>query len=257
MSGNGAGPSQDPEAELLRALRSAVEATVEREPMVAILFSGGLDSTLLAWLLPPGVEAKLVAVGTSDAADLIAARDAAAQIHRPVDLHRLSRDEVLDAWTKWAGELGALREPGRSVGLALALATAAAPPGPVLCGQGADELFYGYAHFRSLGDEAARRRSTEDLERLETSDWPRALRIGRTLGRELRAPYLDPGVRAAARRFPPPGPSDPPKFALRHAAARAGLPAALVDRPKRALQYGSGVAKLLARSVREPPAPLG
>jgi asparagine synthase (glutamine-hydrolysing) len=238
------------DARLLRALSDATAEACRGAGRVALLFSGGLDSSLLAWLVPPGVPALLVAVGVEGATDLGAANDAAARTRGRVDPHILTLEDVLAGEERWRSELSDLREPARSVTMAFALATAAAPAGPVLCGQGADELFYGYAHFRGLSDADARRRAAEDLRSLDGTDWPREVRIGRSMGRDLRAPYLDPRVREAAARFGPPGPQDPPKVALRRAAALAGLPRVLVDRPKRALQYGSGVARLVERMVR-------
>jgi asparagine synthase (glutamine-hydrolysing) len=239
-----------PEAPLLGALTAAVAEAAGGTAELAVLFSGGLDSSLLAWLVPAGVRVVLVAVGTETAPDLVAAREGAALLGRSVEVHVLRDEDIQAAWVRWGPELAGLREPARSVSLAFAMATEAAPPGRVLCGQGADELFYGYAHFRALGDEPARHRSQSDLRILEDRDWPRALRIGRSIGRELRAPYLDPRVRALASDFPVPVPGEPPKITLRRVASIAGLPPALVERPKRALQYGSGVARRVERIVR-------
>jgi len=238
------------DALLLRAISDATAEACRGAERVALLFSGGLDSSLLAWLVPPNVPTLLVVVGVEGAIDLAAAHDAAARIRGRLDAHVLTPEEVLVGERRWRAELTDLHEPARSVTLAFALATAAAPTGPVLCGQGADELFYGYAHFRGLSDADARRRSLEDLRMLDGYDWPREVRIGESMGRHLRAPYLDPRVRAAAGRFDSPGPHDPPKVALRRAAALSGLPRVLVDRPKRALQYGSGVARLVERRAR-------
>lgn len=240
-------------ATLLGVLTTAVRDALANADHATLLFSGGLDSALLAWLAPASVPLTLVTVGTPGAPDLAAARDAAQQMGREVEVHVLTPAEILDAWDRGRDELHGLREPIRSVALAFALATEAARPGRVLCGQGADELFYGYAHLQGLSPEAARQRARDDLDRLVGTDWPRALRMGDARGRALSAPYLDPRVREIAARFAPPAFGEPPKIALRRAAAVAGLPPALVDRPKRALQYGSGVAKVLARSRPEEP----
>ena len=213
------------------------------------LFSGGLDSALVAWLVPVPQRVRLVSIGVEGAADLAAAREGARQMRRNVETRVRSVPVILEGYRRWQGELDPLREPARSVTLAFALATEAAPAGLVLCGQGADELFYGYAHFRGLSEDDARRRAVEDLADLETAAWPRAVRIGKAMGRTLRAPYLDPRVGAAAAAFPPPRAGEPAKAALRRAATLAGLPTSLVERPKRALQDGSGVSKVLARGL--------
>jgi asparagine synthase (glutamine-hydrolysing) len=256
MGGNtDGGPVGAPE--LLRALSASVADSVRAAGPISLLFSGGLDSSLIAWLLPPDSAVALVAVGVEGAADLAAAQDAAERLHRPLKIHLLRRDDIRAAWSRLHEEVGHLREPARSVAIAFAMATEAAEPGTVLCGQGADELFYGYAHFRGLPEGETRRRAVEDLARLTDHDWPRALRIGRRVGRDLRAPYLDARVRTAATGLAPPGPAEVPKIALRQAAALAGLPTVLVDRPKRALQYGSGVARVVATLTGDAARPPG
>ncbi len=169
-------PPQSPEVALLEALRAAIESAVRDEDgPVTVLFSGGLDSALVAWLVPVPQRVRLVAIGVEGAADLAAAREGARQMRRNVETRVLSVPGILEGYRRWQGELDPLREPARSVTLAFALATEAAPAGLVLCGQGADELFYGYAHFRGLSEDDARRRAVEDLADLETAAWPRAV----------------------------------------------------------------------------------
>jgi asparagine synthetase B (glutamine-hydrolysing) len=133
------------------------------------------------------------------------------------------------------------------VNLALAIGLAHANGPRVVVGQGADELFYGYAHFRGLPSVAARERARIDWEMLVAHEWPRAERMARSIGLELRSPFLDSRVVELARESDPPAADEPPKIALRRTAALLGLPALLVDAPKRALQYGSGVHRLARR----------
>ncbi len=134
--------------------------------------------------------------------------------------------------------------------VAFALAVERSPPGPVLCGQGADELFLGYAHFRGLDVVAAAERSEADLKQLLERDWPVSQRIAERLGRSVVAPYLHPEFVRAARAIPIElrRPDPTPKGFFRQWALRRGLPPAIATRPKRALQFGSGIDRLLPRA---------
>jgi len=133
--------------------------------------------------------------------------------------------------------------------LSLALAIEGAAPALLACGQGVDELFLGYAHYRELPACEAELRSQEDLERLRALDWPRTQAIAEILEKQIVAPYLTPAVERAARRVPTElrMPKDVPKQFFRAWAESRGLPLELSRRPKKALQYGSGVAALVRK----------
>ncbi len=232
-----------------------LSAVVDRtDPEVAapiVLFSGGLDSSLLAHLLARRRRPTLRTVGRSGSADLEAAGSGAGLLRLPWTGSVLSDGELEVAWAGWGAPLHALPEPRRSVLFALGLAFERAAGGPVWIGQGADELFGGYAHFDGLSPEAAEKRATADLERLRTRDWPATLALAATHRVSVRAPYLEPGVvgfvegLAPEHRFP--GPDR--KALLRRVAAAVGLPAELVGRKKRAMQYGSGIHRWVRRQL--------
>jgi asparagine synthase (glutamine-hydrolysing) len=217
----------------------------------ALLSSGGVDSSLLAWELRSTPRLVLSTVGVRGSADLTAAEEAAGLLGLPwvgtpiaaADVRRVS--DTVDP------EVAGIAGVRRSVLLAVAVAIDHAPHQEVLCGQGADELFLGYAHYRGLLPAEAGRRAEADLDRLLADDWPRTERIARRLGRGVHAPYLEPKFVTAARsvplaaRLPLPG----PKAFFRRWARHRGLPASLADRPKRALQYGSGIDRIVRKGL--------
>jgi asparagine synthase (glutamine-hydrolysing) len=224
-----------------------------REPRpLVLLFSGGVDSGLLAWELRLRTDVTLSTVGSAGSADLAAARDASRRIGLPWVPGEVSAEEVQSVRDRIACDLADASPVQRSVQTAWAVALARAPPGEVLCGQGPDELFLGYAHYRGLDPESAAHRAASDLADLEEREWPRSRRIAERLGRTVGAPFLDPAFITAARAIPVRdrmgGPV--PKELFRRWAMHRGLPEAIAARPKRALQYGSGIDRILARLDR-------
>lgn len=243
-------PTDDPWVLGLReALQSAVLAAAAPGP-VCLLFSGGLDSSLLAHLLARArVPVELLVVGLPGSFDLASARDGARALGLPLSSETLTAAEV-EACADWLqGIPGAPRGSLLAVQTALALAFRRAHGDPVLCGQGADELFLGYTHYKGLTGEALERRAEEDLLRLREVDLPFSRRVAERSGKTLSTPYLSEEVIQAlapvpweARR----GPGEP-KALLRKVALSLGLPPSLAGKPKKALQYGSGVDRVLRK----------
>lgn len=227
---------------------------IERGP-VAILFSGGVDSSLIAWELRSRPQLTLVTVGTAGSPDLRAAGEAAEALGLPWSPTVVTDSEIHRTASELADETRTSSATGRSVRVALALAVRHAPAPSVLCGQGADELFLGYAHFRHQSAADARARAALDLQRLLEDDWPSSVRVAHRFGRDVNAPYLHPSFIEAAGRIPVEArmPTPTPKALFRAWAHRRGLPSAVAERPKRALQYGSGVDRVLRRATGPTP----
>ena len=216
---------------------------------VRLLFSGGVDSGLLAWEWREQSGLGLVTVAAHGAPDLDAARSAASRLRAPWAGFEVREEEVGRMADDVAREFGPLPRTSRDVLVALGLALARCGRGRVLCGQGADELFLGYAHFRGLSALEAERRAERDLATLQEVEWPRARRLAETMGVSLSAPYLAADFVTAALGIPIEErlPGARPKGLFRDWAMHRGLPAEIAERAKRALQFGSGVARVLRR----------
>lgn len=235
------------------AMDTALETALTRlragRSDLAVLFSGGLDSALLAWELRSRPRLTLSTVGTPHSPDLASAEAGAAVLGIPWVPETVGDPEVHELAREIEDETRAIPPVARSVQVAFALAVQRAPVRGLVCGQGADELFLGYAHYRGLSTVDARLRSERDLDRLLRDEWPRSQRIAHRLGKTVEAPYLDPGFIEAALRVPIALrlPDPVPKAFFRNWALHRGLPRVLAQRPKRALQFGSGVDRILRR----------
>ncbi len=266
----GRATSRPPEA-LLADLGQWTTASLERAvagaSSVSVLFSGGLDSALLAHLLRklPAFEGgrglELATIGLAGSADLAQAASAAEALGLKFHARTITPEQVraaarsVEETERSQAAHGQLTPPPPQgmrleVLTGLRLALEAAPTTRVLCGQGADELFLGYAHFLPLRGERLELRYREDLAQLQGTDWPATQRIAAALAKDLRAPYLDPELVRKLAAFPLESRrrGGVPKGLLREVATSLGLPTELAQRRKKALQYGSGIHSVLSRT---------
>ena len=272
LSANVPSSIQDASQQLHKLLREAVQRRVNNGP-VSILFSGGLDSAVLAALalemLPMDRTLTLVNVCFVDddkqqstgsqtiAADTIASRASYQDLQQRFPDHSIRLLERQVDWTGLEQEMPTIQRllyPKSSVmdlniATALWFAASACPDRIILSGLGADELMGGYGRHRKAwnqgGEEELRQELRMDLSRLWERNLGRDDRVLSDMGHEARFPFLDPHVMAWLSELPlelvcdftlPPGQGD--KRILRLLAERLGLCTAS-SAVKRAIQFGS------------------
>jgi asparagine synthase (glutamine-hydrolysing) len=247
------------ERDAVARLRAALDGTLAGVDStdLAVAFSGGVDSALLATRL----DAPLYAVGFPGSHDLAAARSGARALDREVRTVELDHGALEAALPRVARATGRANAMDVAIALALFLvadAAAADGYGRLAVGQGADELFGGYAKVARAPDDprveadtvrGARREVVGTLpDQLERDTL--ALRAG---GVEPVTPLLDDRVVSPALSLPGEllvSGRGERKWALR-LAARAWLPDRLAFREKKAVQYGSLVSRELDRLARQ------
>ncbi len=245
----------------VRGVREAVRAAGEEVDApagdVAVGFSGGVDSALVAAL----VDAPCYVVGFPGSHDVAAARSAARAMDVDLTVLELDHDALAAAVPRVARAIG--RTDAMSVQIALPLflvaeRVAADGYGHLAVGQGADELFGGYAKVAKAPSDPRVDADTvlgarDEMTRTLPEQLDRDVRALAAAGVDPVAPLLDERVVDAARALPANclvSDRGERKFALR-LAAREWVPDSVAFREKKAVQYGSLVGRELDRLARQ------
>jgi len=249
----------DDERAAVSDLREALSASLADADgaNTAVAFSGGVDSAVVA----SGIDGPLYVTGFPESHDVAVAREAARAMAVDVREVELTLDDVERAVPEVARATGRTNAMDVQIALPLYLvAERAAADGydRLAVGQGADELFGGYAKVARAPEDprvdadtvrAARREVLRTLpDQLE-----RDVLALRGAGVEPVAPLLDDRVVAVALRLSGEMLVDDRgerKRALR-LAAREFVPDSVAFREKKAVQYGSLVARELDRLARQ------
>jgi len=253
------GPNPD-EDDAVERVRTAVKRSVDAVDGtgLAVAFSGGVDSTAIA----ARTGAPLYVAGFEDSHDLTAARSAAAAIDREDDLRvvDVTHEAIERAVVEVVAATGRTNAMDVQIAVPLYLVAervAADGYDRLALGQGADELFGGYAKVAKAPEDPRVEAETVRGARRETvlglpDQLERDLRTLRAAGVEPVAPLLHDRVVRSALELP--GEllvaGDERKVAFRRAVA-SWVPASVADRDKKALQYGSLVARELDRLARQ------
>lgn len=227
-------------------LRNNLKEAVERNRTEGILLSGGVDTSILAFIARPSIGFTM-ALKDSPASDLVYSEKIAEFLEIQHEKMECTTEEALAAFPEVIGILKTfdLALPNDlAIYLALKLAkelTADSYQLSVMTGDGADELFAGYSYMAEL--------SPEDLKtyiRRLSQNWHfSAGYLGKALGIEIKQPFLDEEfVRFALEIRPELKVKDGlGKYILRKSFEDL-IPTELVWRIKEPIEYGSGFTKL-------------
>jgi asparagine synthase (glutamine-hydrolysing) len=237
----------DPQMPDLSLEDAIVQAVSLRSDEGVCALSGGVDSSLVAAL----ARRPCLVVGTAVSHDIVQGMNAARVLGLECSAVVIPVNEIEAALHR---VLPIIPEKG-PVDVAIAvtqffIARAAKELGHtrVLTGQGADELFGGYARYLNVEDVDLQLK--KDFESLSLQGI-RDQAVAGLHGTYLSLPYLDLRVVHAARKLPGRGriTAGIRKRALREVAARF-IPPEIAWYEKKAMQYGSGVEKEIRALAR-------
>lgn len=249
---------------LQRLLEHAVRVRVACVENVAVAFSGGLDSSVVAFLAKKcHVNVHLVHVSLEDQSETEEARRAADALGLSLQVH-LFREEDVARVVPRVVELIEEPDPVKaSIGVPFYWAaekTAASGFRVMLAGQGADELFGGYQRYVNEylqhGDEAVRKTMFGDEVGIHESNLERDMKICSFHDVELRVPFGAYQVAEFALALPTELKIEKRsdtlrKLVLRKAAENMGLPVSVAEKPKKAVQYSTGVSNALKKIAKK------
>lgn len=246
--------------ELLNLLRASISRMIPREERFGVLFSGGLDSTLIAYLckeLDADFVCYTVAVDDpvmKEAEDLGYAKRIAADLGLALRIKKLSVEDV----ERYLKEVVPLIDDTNGVKISVAVPIYAACEmakedgiNTVLYGLGTEELFAGYERHRRVKREDLNRACLSGLLGMYERDLYKDDMVATWHGVSLRAPFLATDFVAYALRIPAAYKltDDENKVILREIARELGLKE-VASRKKRAVQYGSNVVKAIEKLAK-------
>jgi asparagine synthase (glutamine-hydrolysing) len=249
---------------LQKLLEKSVRARIWGAREVAVAFSGGLDSSIVAFLAEKcHVDVHLVHVSLENQPETEAAKKAADELNLPLQVYLFRESEVANVV---ASIVELIEEPDpikTSIGVPFywtAEKAAEAEITVLLAGQGADELFGGYRRYVNEyvlhGEDSVRKAMFDDVVRVHESNLERDVKICSFHDVELRLPFASYQLAEFALSLPTElkierDPGALRKLVLRKAAEKMGLPASITKKPKKAVQYSTGINHALKKLAKK------
>jgi asparagine synthase (glutamine-hydrolysing) len=248
---------------LKRSLLDSFER-LSRDTSCAILFSGGVDSSLAAALAAKQCENTLLVTTRSlGAHDESAAAEAASQLSLPLHTVDLNSEIVWETLPELIYSIETCRQMDVEIALPFHLASKKAVETgctTVISGQGPDELFAGYARhvqtFIEKGPDALMEQLWNEVSVTYDANIERDERAIAAHGVESFFPYLDQLFVQTSLSVPiewkvSPDGTPQRKIIFRELAQLLGVPEKIANAKKSATQYSSGSSKILLESVIE------
>jgi len=192
--------------EVAAELRALLEKAVKKNLTEDMLFSGGIDTSILATIVSKYVKIRgfTCAFKQANALDLKYAKLMAKKLNIEHYINPFDEDEIFEVIPDVVKVLGSFdpMEVRNSITITIGLKFAKSYGSTkLITGDGADELFAGYhMYYRHVGNR-------EKLGAMLKKMWSimafSAVPLGKSMGIEVRQPFLDPDVKSFAMNLDP------------------------------------------------------
>ncbi len=250
-----------------KQLQTLLEESIKRRTQnlkeIAVAFSGGLDSSLVAYLASKlGVKVNLLHVSMENQPETEEAIEASELLNLPLQVDLFKDSDVENTLAQVVALIEEADPIKASIGLPfywVAEKASEARLNVMLAGQGADELFGGYQRYVKEyckdGAEKVRKTMFDDVANIFESNLERDLKITSYFDVQLRLPFASFELDQFALNLPIECKMEPKvdtlrKLVLRKVALNVGLPSALVEKPKKAVQYSTGINDAIKRVAK-------
>lgn len=248
-----------------KSLFDAVQKRVRNQKRIGIIFSGGVDSVVIAQIAKQlGAKIVCYASGDPESSDVLTAKKVADDLDLELRVNELSEDKISSNLENIISAIESTDHLQVDVAIPVYFAVDLAASDGIkvmLTGQGADELFAGYPWYPEIlkmsGQEALNSALWNDIKNLYKDTLEREDKITMSHSIELRVPYLDPQVISVAMSISPElkiGEGSV-KFVHRRLAESLGIPQYVAWRPKEAAQHGSDahnkLHKIILQKIKE------
>ncbi|HNW05910.1 MAG TPA: diphthine--ammonia ligase [archaeon] len=237
--------------------KSIISLTKDKSKNYGLLFSGGIDSCLLALLLKKQ-KVKFTCFfayvkNNTEPKDLAFAKKAAKELKLKLEIVSIDKKEIPNILPEIINITDNTSPVSVGVAIPIYLSCKKAKEKKtdvLLSGLGADELFAGYSRFTIQNQKQETKKC---LDNIQKDNLDRDKAIAKYFKLAIKHPYLDKAVIDFALSLPSSLliSSKQNKIILREIAESLGLSKELVKRKKLACQYGSNSDKILEKLAKE------
>jgi len=255
---------QVPKKHSLKKMKLALEKTIELQTRgikkAGVLFSGGVDSSLIAKMVSEKVkDTKLFVCGLKGSQDVETAKKAAKEMNLPLESIIIDEEKIKKLILRVIKILSFYDDMQIGISVPeLACSDEIAKQGykVVFSGQGSDEVFCGYANYlkvlKEKGYSSVENEKWFSISRMWSRNFYRDEIIFARNSLELRVPLVASEFLKEAMVIPSKknilSENDLiRKHPIRELALSYGVPKEFALKPKKALQYGSGSQKIVTK----------
>ena len=240
--------------QLSELLSDSIAQTLEDR--IAIAFSGGLDSTLIAAIAKKEAKPELFSCGMEGSDDLEYSEQAAKKLNLPLRKTIITEDTILETYKKCYSIVpNDLLKVELLVPVYKTAQLARENNHDVLLfGAAAEELFVGYERYYNYQEKGSdlNKILREEFKTLKDREICWIKKVCRKFDIEARFPFYNPKLERLVRGIPLEVLMENKKLkkgVLREAAKMLGVPQIVIERRKHAMQYGSGIHKVIMRNA--------